>query len=183
MQKIVTIHAGHNPSKKTGCGAKGFLDESKEARYLKKRVIKILKKRKDIKVFDCTVNNGRSQGDVLKKIIEKTNKINADLNVSFHFNAFKTSKKDGFVKGCEICIYDKNNQFTKNIANNILKEMEKLGFTNRGIKERKDLGFLRRTNTQSILIEFCFVDDMDDYLLYTKKKDLIPNIIANSIRL
>ena len=59
MKKIrkVTVHAGHNPSGKIACGASDLLDESTEARYITKKVIKLLKKN-DIKAVNCTINNG-----------------------------------------------------------------------------------------------------------------------------
>ena len=46
MKKIkkVTVHGGHNPSGKIACGESDLLDESKEDRYITKRVIKLLKK-------------------------------------------------------------------------------------------------------------------------------------------
>ena len=72
MNKIkkVTIHAGHNPSGKIACGAVGILDESLEARAIVKKVIALLEKN-NIDTVDCTVNNGISQTDVLRKICEK----------------------------------------------------------------------------------------------------------------
>ena len=47
MKKIkkVTVHAGHNPSGKIACGASDLLDESTEARYITRKVIKLLKKK------------------------------------------------------------------------------------------------------------------------------------------
>ena len=71
MKKIkkVTVHGGHNPSGKIACGESDLLDESKEDRYITKRVIKLLKKN-GIKAVNCTVNNGLNQNDVLRKICD-----------------------------------------------------------------------------------------------------------------
>lgn len=58
---IYNISAGHNPSGKVACGAKEFLDESKENRLVTKEVIRLLRT-SGHKVYDCTCNHGRSQG-------------------------------------------------------------------------------------------------------------------------
>lgn len=50
------------------------------------------------------------------------------------------------------------------------KAIKKLGFKDRGVKERKDLYVLHRTNSPAMLIECCFVDDKDDVKLYDAKK-------------
>ncbi|MDE6615605.1 MAG: N-acetylmuramoyl-L-alanine amidase, partial [Lachnospiraceae bacterium] len=65
--KKVTVHAGHNPSGKIACGASDFLDESTEARWITRKVVKLLRKN-GIKAVNCTVNNGTSQSSVLYKI-------------------------------------------------------------------------------------------------------------------
>ncbi len=71
------ISAGHNPPGKVACGACGLLrDESRENRLITKEVIRLLKSYGQ-KVYDCTCNNGKSQSDVLKKIVEKCNKKKA----------------------------------------------------------------------------------------------------------
>ena len=41
--KDITIHAGHNPSGKIACGASDYIDESTEARYIVKKLVKIHK--------------------------------------------------------------------------------------------------------------------------------------------
>ena len=64
--KTITLHAGHNPKGKIACGASDYLDESTEARFITKKVAAILRKRK-MKVYDCTVNNGLNQKDILRK--------------------------------------------------------------------------------------------------------------------
>jgi len=182
MGKItkVTVHAGHNKQGKIACGASDYLDESTEARYLKRKVIRYLKKQ-GVKAIDCTINDGKNQKDVLNRIIEKTNKADASINVSFHFNACTHAKEDGKTKGCEVCVYNIDDAVTYALGTSICKELEKLGFKNRGIKERKDLAFLRKTKRRALLIEVCFVDDQDDAKLYEKNKDAVAQAIAGSI--
>ena len=132
----ITLHAGHNPSGKIACGASDYIDESNESRAL----VKLIKKYKpsSLTITDCTVNNGTSQKDVLKKICAKCNSVARDMDVSIHFNALQHSPKDGKLKGTEIWVYDRDDK-TYTVAHRILREMSKLGFTNRGVKVSKDL--------------------------------------------
>lgn len=53
------IHAGHGISGGQGCGAIGILDESKEARNVKNKLIDILRKHGDT-VYDCTFEGSAS---------------------------------------------------------------------------------------------------------------------------
>ena len=75
--KTITLHAGHNPKGKIACGASDYLDESTEARLMVKKVARLLKAN-GVKVYDCTVNNGKNQKDVLQKIVAKCNSKKRD---------------------------------------------------------------------------------------------------------
>ena len=68
----INVHAGHNPDGKNGSGVIGLIKESTEARKVKKQVIKYLRLW-GCKVYDCTVDNGKNQKDVLEKIVKKCN--------------------------------------------------------------------------------------------------------------
>ena len=67
---VYNIHGGHNPAGKIACGASDLLDESKEDRKIAKAIIKYLKKA-GATTYNCSVSNGKSQNDVLKKICAK----------------------------------------------------------------------------------------------------------------
>lgn len=178
MTKI-TLHAGHNPAGKIACGASDYLDESREARYIVNRVKKYLKGK--VSVYDCTVNNGKNQSDVLTKIVKKCNCKNRDYDVGIHLNAcYHESKADGKTKGVECLVYNiHNDMYVK--ATKLCDAIADVGFSNRGVKERKGLYFLRATAKPAIIIEVCFVDDRDDFLLYKKSKDKIAKAIADCI--
>ncbi len=120
------------------------------------------------------MNNGTSQGDVLRKICAKYNTVaDADLHISIHFNSGRGDKKgDGRIGGTEVLLTE-NVADKGDIARRICNQMEHLGFTNRGVKTRTDLYFLNHTKAPAILIETCFVDDKDDYMLYTSDRDAI----------
>ncbi len=132
--------------------------------------------------MNCTVNNGTSQGDVLRKICAKCNAVaDADLHISIHFNSGRGDRKgDGKTGGTEV-ILTENVADKGDIAKRICHQMERIGFTNRGVKTRTDLYFLNHTKAPAILIETCFVDDKDDYMLYTSDRDDVVRAIAKAI--
>ena len=183
MKKIkkVTVHAGHNPSGRIACGASDLLDESTEARWITRKVIKLLKKN-GIKSVNCTVNNGTSQSDVLYKICNRCNAVaDADLHISIHLNSGRADKAgDGRTGGTEVLV-TQNISDKGDIAKRICNQMAKLGFTNRGVKTRTDLYFLNHTKAPALLIEVCFVDDKDDYMLYKASRLDVARAIARAV--
>lgn len=165
----INVHAGHNPDGKVACGAIGLIKESTEARKVVKEVIRLLKA-KGHTVYNCTCNIGTSQSNVLSRIIAKCNKHKVDLDVSIHLNSGANDKKgDGKTTGVEVLVYSEYSQ-AKPYAERVCKNVSALGFRNRGVKVRKDLSFLKRTNSPAMLIECCFVDDKDDADLYNHRK-------------
>lgn len=174
------IHAGHNPNGKVACGAVGLIDESTEARVIKDKVIQYLRKAGHT-AYDCTCNNGTSKNDVLKKIIEKCNSNDVDIDVSIHLNSGRSDKKgDGNIGGVEVLIYS-NNSKAKDEAERICNKIAALGFKNRGVKVRDDLYVLRNTKAPALLIEVCFVDDADDVEIYLDNIDNIAEAIAEAL--
>lgn len=190
--KKVTVHAGHNPSGKIACGAVGILDESKEARVIVKKVIALLKKN-GISAVDCTVNNGTSQSDVLKKICAKCNaQKNIDLNISVHLDCGACDTKgNGKTTGTSVLVLPvpgDNKKMEKtlktnkgDVAKRVCNQIGKIGFRNRGVKAATGLYFLNQTKAPAILIEVCFVDDKDDAKLYRKNKDAVAQAIVKAI--
>lgn len=166
---IINVHAGHNPDGKVACGAVGLIKESTEARKVKDLVISKLLKLGHT-VYDCTVDNGKSQSDVLQKIVTKCNAHKADLDVSIHFNSGASDKSgNGKTTGTEVLLYSSKSGCVLE-AKNICGAISNLGFKNRGIKYRTDLYVLRKTTAPALLIECCFVDDKDDVNLYDADK-------------
>ena len=165
----INIHAGHNPDGKVACGAIGLIKESTEARNVKDEVIRLLKNEGHT-IYDCTVNDGTSQANVLTKIIAKCNSNTVDLDVSIHFNA-GANDKTGNKKttGTEIFLYSTSSKAAK-YAEQVVKKIAGLGFTNRGIKYSTSLYVLKNSKAPAMLIECCFVDDKDDTDLYDAKK-------------
>ncbi|HHY0049452.1 TPA: N-acetylmuramoyl-L-alanine amidase [Clostridioides difficile] len=173
---ILNIHGGHNPARKVACGAVGLIDESLEDRKVKDEVVSILRANSKT-VYDCTVDNGTSKTDVLKKIVSKCNSHKVDLDISIHFNSgAKDEKGNGKTTGVEVFIY---NEKTREVAIKICENISNLGFKNRGVKIDKGLYVLRNTKAPAILVECCFVDDKDDVELYNYKN--MAKAIAEAI--
>lgn len=175
---IMTVHAGHNADGYAGSGAVGFIKESTCAREIVRHLMERLS---DIgmTVGDITVSgNSYDKSTVLSTLIERANGIsNADLHLSIHLNAGAgMKKKDGKTTGVEALIYpgSKSRTYAQKLCSALEKE---LGLTNRGVKERKDLAFLKKTKAPAIILECLFVDDEDDAALFDAKR--IATAIAN----
>ncbi len=165
----INVHAGHNPDGMVAHGAVGYLKESSENRLVATEIIRQLRKLGHT-VHDCTVNNGVSQSDVLNKIVRKCNRNQVDLDVSIHFNAFQTEAvANGMTKGTEVLVYSKGGVAEK-YAEQITLEIARLGYRNRGVKVNQGLYVLNGTKAPAILVECCFVDDLDDVALYDYRK-------------
>lgn len=174
---VINVHAGHNPDGKIACGAVGLVKESTEARKIKDEVIRLLKD-SGCTVYDCTVEDGKSQKDVLNKIVKKCNAHKVDLDVSIHLNCGRQDKNgDGKTGGVEVLLYQEYSK-AADAAKGVVKYVSDLGYTKRsdasspcpGIKLRPDLYYLRRASAPAMLIECFFVDDADDVKKYDYKK-------------
>ena len=182
MTKI-TVHAGHAAPGHKYTGAVGYCSESYVARQIKDSVIKWSRHYSAMAV-DCTVDSGISQSNIISKIKKNINACpDATANVSIHLNACKKSSKDGKTKGVECCVYDLNSPAGV-MATRICNRLNALGFTNRGVKKRTNLGVLKgiKNGGANVLIEVFFCDDEDDFLLYSKLgADAIGKVIAEAI--
>lgn len=175
----INTHAGHNPDGKVACGAVGYIKESTEARRIQSLVNEYLRKQGHT-VYDCTVDNGTSQNDVLKKIVSKCNAHEVDLDISIHFNATAKKTRDGKTTGTEAYIYSSTSK-AKDEAQRICNTIAEVGFTNRGVKNRPTLYVLRKTKSPALLIEVCYVDDPEDVDLYNANIDKIARKIVKGI--
>lgn len=107
----------------------------------------------------------------------------SDIAVEFHFNA-----ANGDARGTECCIADAAGERTKNLAERLARIVsDSLGTKMRGkngVKReaetaRKQLGFCRLTKPAAIVCEICFIDNVDDILLFSRNREkLIDNVVA-----
>ena len=162
----INVHAGHNPAGKVACGAVGLINESTENRRVKDEVISQLRQLGHT-VYDCTVDNGTGQKDVLNRIVAKCNAHVVDLDVSIHFNAgAKDEKGNGKTTGVEVLIY-RASDITRAIGKRVADAVAALGYRLRsdqtspepGVKVNPKLAVLKNTKAPAMLIECCFVDD------------------------
>lgn len=177
------VHGGHNPAGKIAEGASDILSESLEDRLVCKAVIKYLKAAGHT-AYNCTVDNGTGQTDVLRKICAKCNAHDVDLDISIHFNSGRNDhKKNGKQGGFEIWATNYNG-IKKEVAQRIVANMKKLGVETHGdpYKTTSHLYYLNHTNAKALLLEICFVDSYVDAQLYKKNGyDKIGKAIAEGI--
>lgn len=157
----INVHAGHNPAGKVACGAVGIINESTENRRVANEVISKLRQLGHT-VYDCTVDDGTGQTDVLKKIVQKCKMHDVDLDVSIHFN----SAADSRANGTEVLVYSQSSK-AYGYAEKICKAISNCGFKNRGVKVNSSLYVLKNTKAPALLVECCFVGSPSDVELYS----------------
>ena len=154
---IIGINCGHTISGTVGSGAVGYINESDETRNIGYKLMELLKKN-GVTVVDCTDDRSESVSENLSKIVSAANAQPLDLFVSIHFNA-------GEGRGSEVYTYGAQ---PIEQADNVCRNMEKLGFINRGIKDGSNLYVVRKSDAKAMLVEVCFVDTKQDVDLYNK---------------
>ena len=145
----IVINAGHTKHGK-GIGANKYLNESIETRRIAYRIMELLADTEHEvipAVFDRSDDN-------LAQAVSLA--VNADLFISIHLNA-------GGGRGSEIYTW-KGSKPSKAVG--ILKNLSKLGFADRGIKNGSQLYVIRHTPCSAMLVEVCFVDNKEDAELY-----------------
>ena len=105
-----------------------------------------------------------------------------DYVLEIHFNSGANDLEgDGRVTGTEIYVTTSENQIT--VEQNILMQMEQIGFTNRGVK-RKNFSMISKVKAQGVssaLLEVGFLDDRDDMALYQMEKNAVAEAVAAGI--
>ena len=152
-------------------GAVGYISEETIINSVGKLVVKKLKN-KGHEVIEVRPKVACNTTDSLSQRTTKANKYNVDLYVSIHANAGKGV-------GSEVYTYKaKKNDKAVNVLNNIVK----LGFKNRGIQDGSRLYVIRHTSMEAMLIEVCFTDTKSDVDLYNRLgADTIAEAIANGL--
>lgn len=115
------------------------------------------------------VGNGALSDSICTRA-EQANRWGADLFISIHCNA-------GGGTGTETLVYAKKGE-AAGVAQGIQKAIcARLGLAERGVKERPDLGVLRRTKCAAVLVETAFIDtESDAWLLKTRQEDFAAAI-------
>ena len=157
----VVNNNGHTLNGK-GSGAIGFLNESICTRQIGKYFVEGMRNLGHT-IYDCTIDKSQSY---LYEVVNMANKYKVDYAISHHLNHFDNSEANGV----EVLIYDLNDKETYNVADKICKEIAKLGFRNRGVKQGNHLYWLRKNNNKAIIIEYFFCSNKQDVSLYNPQK-------------
>ncbi|MDB2125579.1 N-acetylmuramoyl-L-alanine amidase [Clostridium paraputrificum] len=157
--KCIGIDIGHNLRCDVGAVA---IRREDELNLLVGRSLISKFKRVGIKVIECLPSSANSHRDSLSKRCRAANYGKVDVFLSIHHNACS----GGYGSEC-LCIKGgQQNALSERLSKVILEEVCKLGFRNRGVKDRRDLYVINNTTMPAILIECAFVDsarDMNDY--------------------
>ncbi len=155
---IIAIDAGHNCHPDIGTSYKQYsedkivLDVAKELTYICQE--------NGVRSFYCAPKSASSVLDSLQQRVAIANKSGSTLYVSLHCNAATPTTGS---RGCETYAISTAG---KTIGTNINRELGKLGFKIRGVKEALDGGaapyVVRMTNAIAVLVEICFLDATED---------------------
>lgn len=145
-------------------------------RELGKLVMDLLKKEGHT-IVNITVDKSNNQ---INDRVKKANAQKLDMLISLHFNSGrKDPNGDGKTGGVEVLTYD--NKTLQTESKRVCEKIAKIGFTNRGVKIRPDLGILRDTYAKAMLIEVCFIDDKDDMNRYVKNVQSVAKAIVEGV--
>ena len=118
--------------------------------------------------------------DVYDSPVQKArigNESGADFFVSIHRNSSPTPNQ---YNGVQTLIYD-DSGIKKIMAENINKELEKVGYRNINVSIRPNLAVLRRTNMPAVLVEAGFINSDIDNELFDTKFNETAQAIADGI--
>ena len=110
-----SIHAGHNPDGLVASGAAGYMKESVENRKIVNYIMSHVDEKEEAVICDVTVNDGKSQNDILQRLCQRMNNVLSEFNISIHLNA-------GGGTGVECWTYgesDEAGRLAKKICENI----------------------------------------------------------------
>lgn len=105
------------------------------------------------------------------------NRSGADYFVSFHRNS---SPYANTYSGVETLVYT-DSGVRGELARSVNEQLENAGFNNLGVKERKNLTVLKRTQMPAILIEAGFLNTDADNRTFDNNFDAMANVIATGI--
>ena len=159
----IGIDIGHNL--RCDVGAVGIRRED-ELNLLVGRALISKFKGVGIKVIECLPSSASSHRDSLSKRCRAANYGNVDIFISIHHNACP----GGYGSEC-LCIKGgQQNALSEKLSKVILEEICKLGFRNRGVKDRRDLYVINNTTMPAIIVECAFVDSARDMNGYDSEK-------------
>lgn len=105
-----------------------------------------------------------------------------DVIIDIHWNA----SSNALANGTEVIIPEIFSQYERSFAEALASTIASIGFKNRGVKPetdtaRKKLGIMRPA-AENILIEVCFISNVQDMILYQKSKQILAKKLAYIIK-
>jgi N-acetylmuramoyl-L-alanine amidase len=168
--KRIALSSGHGLHV---AGVDNLINEVEENRRVVRDVARTARRESLFSVFEIHDDVSTSRDDNLNFIVGRHNRLERDLDVSVHFNAFKPTPKQ---RGVEVLYRNpENRRLAAAVSAAIAVDG---GFRNRGAKTRKNLRFLNQAARPAILIEVCFTDSEEDVRLYKENYEAIVNAIA-----
>lgn len=167
----IAVHAGHNPDGMIACGAVGYIKESTCAR-------EIVSHLKGGAFIDVTVNDGASQNDVLKRVTDATNVLDADCAISIHLNSYSGESANGV----EAWVYYAYSDIADKARDVLVRMAKDMGYKNRGVKVSKSLYVLSHIKVPTVIFECGFVTNKEDSGRFDAKKiaDIIADVFTGS---
>ncbi len=120
------------------------------------------------------------ESDIYQRPVDKAsiaNQSGGDYFVSIHRNASETPNE---YNGVQTLIYNTGG-VAEELAYNVNNQLEKTGFNNINVEERKDLAVLRRTTMPAILVEAGFINSDKDNEILDDNFDAVADAIATGI--
>lgn len=120
--------------------------------------------------------------DATQSVAEKAaiaNESGADLFISIHRNA---AARDNLYNGVQTLIYGPGG-LREEVAENIVNNLENVGFQNLGVDIRPDLVVLNRTQMPAVLVEAGFIDSDKDNQLFDSRFQETAEAIAAGIEM
>lgn len=105
------------------------------------------------------------------------NQVGADYFVSIHRNS---SPYPNQYSGVATLVYDRNGAAAR-MARNVNEELERVGFADQGLQERRDLAVLHQTVMPALLVEVGFLNTDRDNALLDQRFDETAGAIAEGI--
>lgn len=118
--------------------------------------------------------------DIYQKPIDKAtiaNQSGGDYFVSIHRNSSPNTNQ---YDGVQTLVYS-DAGVPAAMARNVNEELERIGFRNINVDERRDLAVLRRTSMPAILVEAGFINSDKDNQIFDENFDAMANAVATGI--
>lgn len=176
---VIAISSGHG---QRVAGARDLIDEVTEARRVVDRVHELLAGVDGVTCLKFHENEATSANANVNNIVRWHNAQKRNLDVSVHFNSVTGGTRDAGI-GVET-LHLANHQRTHALASNVSRRISEAS----GLILRRgdgtlvsNVGVLRLTSADAILIEVCFVNSRRDVHLYNTHFEEICVAIAEAI--